>query len=414
MPDQFTPIVAIYGLIDPRTGCIRYVGKTVRPAQRLKLHLTDPEDNYKARWVRSLQREGLNPEMVILQWVHESAWESAEQWWIAHFREHGADLTNGTAGGDGCHNPPDWVRARMGEAHKGLVKSEETRRKLSVANSHPKSPEGRAAIRAAANRPEKRAKLSAALNGKPKSAAHVEAIRRAARSPEKRAKLSKSLKGRVFSEEHIRNMSGEARGTSKLTEAAVAEIREAWQNGATFTELGRRFGVSRRTVSRACIGFTWSVVPGAVPRDERTLCFRGRVLTQEIADLIRRDYSTGAFLMKDLASRFGVSKSTVHLIVHNRIWAAGASQSSNGQNSGKMLSSSEKLGIGMSILTEGSGIGGNGSDGKLQSDMVPHGEMNTEVDATPAEPLELGTPTTAAVAGVAAAPMSVAPNTNMP
>lgn len=120
MPDDFCRIVAIYGLIDPRTGCIRYVGKSLNLGQRYSHHVNYQDDgSHKSRWVAGLKKLALAPELVPLQFVDEATWEAAERWWIAHFREHGADLTNGTAGGDGMHDPSPEVRAKLSESRRG-------------------------------------------------------------------------------------------------------------------------------------------------------------------------------------------------------------------------------------------------------------------------------------------------------
>jgi hypothetical protein len=120
MPDDFCRLVAIYGLIDPRTGCIRYVGKSLNLAQRYNHHVNYQDgSSHKSCWIKGLKRLGLAPELVPLQFVSEASWEATEKWWIAHFRDHGADLTNGTAGGDGMHDPPPEVRAKLSAARKG-------------------------------------------------------------------------------------------------------------------------------------------------------------------------------------------------------------------------------------------------------------------------------------------------------
>jgi len=152
--------VFIYGLIDPRTNEIRYIGYTPDPNKRLKGHLYNCrwEKTHKANWIKSLLKLGLKPEMIILQEVPESEWQIAEQAWIRFGWEEGWRLTNGTMGGDGIlghifseeslqkmsdakkgnksragMSNSDEHKRKIGEAHKGKVVSEETRRKISEA-----------------------------------------------------------------------------------------------------------------------------------------------------------------------------------------------------------------------------------------------------------------------------------------
>lgn len=91
----------IYGLIDPRTLFIRYVGLTSRGMQRPKSHAKARGSltNCK-RWILELQREGLDYEIVILEVVKDATiLDRTERWWIAFGRACGWPLTNHTPGG---------------------------------------------------------------------------------------------------------------------------------------------------------------------------------------------------------------------------------------------------------------------------------------------------------------------------
>jgi hypothetical protein len=91
----------IYGLIDPRTRLIRYVGLTSRGARRPKEHgrLSCP-DTYCRRWIRELQKLGLDYEITVLEVLtNTDQLNQAERWWIAFGRACGWPLTNLTNGG---------------------------------------------------------------------------------------------------------------------------------------------------------------------------------------------------------------------------------------------------------------------------------------------------------------------------
>jgi hypothetical protein len=120
----------IYGLRDPRTGEIRYVGKSTTGLQRPHEHERPSslvDRTHKNNWVRSLSKDGFRYEIVVLQVVSaETELNDAERWWIAQGRAAlGKRFTNGTDGGDGAC---------------GCVKSAETRRRLSEVQKGRKAP----------------------------------------------------------------------------------------------------------------------------------------------------------------------------------------------------------------------------------------------------------------------------------
>lgn len=96
----------IYALCDPDTEEVRYIGKTSAGIDdRMKNHLSMArrgDSAYKSRWIRTLLREGKNPEGVALELVYnKDSWEERERWWIRFCKDLGCRLTNGSAGGDG-------------------------------------------------------------------------------------------------------------------------------------------------------------------------------------------------------------------------------------------------------------------------------------------------------------------------
>ena len=126
----------IYGLTDPRTGEVRYVGKATDVQKRLYMHLFHAttelprwrDDDHKARWIRQLVNLGLVPGLVILEEV-DGNWQEAERRWIGHFE----GLTNIALGGQGVDAPRTEIwRRRIGASHKGKVIRPETREKLSA------------------------------------------------------------------------------------------------------------------------------------------------------------------------------------------------------------------------------------------------------------------------------------------
>lgn len=85
--------VSIYGLCDPKTSELRFIGATVQPLkQRLAKHLQDEPNASLAYWIKSLGRQHLVPEIFELESVEPNNWREAHEYWIAYFRSVEADL----------------------------------------------------------------------------------------------------------------------------------------------------------------------------------------------------------------------------------------------------------------------------------------------------------------------------------
>ena len=94
----------VYGLFDPLTGKLRYIGCTTKSIkERLNHHLRDKQKNqHKVRWIAKLKRAGLKPiakQIDICDTIEEM--KRSEIWWINYFTKKKCDLTNKTRGGDG-------------------------------------------------------------------------------------------------------------------------------------------------------------------------------------------------------------------------------------------------------------------------------------------------------------------------
>jgi group I intron endonuclease len=111
----------IYGLIDPTTNQIRYIGKSLNPKSRLRRHIADRNlyDSHKDRWLRKLIESNIRPELIIIDKVLENEWQFWEVHYINYFKFIGCFLTNGTNGGD---QPP---------STKGRRHTEDSKKKMS-------------------------------------------------------------------------------------------------------------------------------------------------------------------------------------------------------------------------------------------------------------------------------------------
>lgn len=186
----------IYGLADPRTGALRYIGKTKSSIHRRKMaHINDVRRGRvyipRHKWISELLLLGLEPEVFEIE--HTQDWREAEQFWIAYFKFVGCELLNATAGGDGIcsyrHTPE--ARARQSAAARARYQRPGERERSGEA------------VRLAYSRPEARQNLRDGRKTVPRESIQVciDALVRKARSPEGRAATSARTKGRLLSPE---------------------------------------------------------------------------------------------------------------------------------------------------------------------------------------------------------------------
>lgn len=88
-------MIYIYGLIDPLTNQISYVGQSNDPFRRWEEHCSG-DNTLKGEWVRRLKASGITPVVVILDHVHGGDPFLVENWWIEFGRRMGWPLTNST------------------------------------------------------------------------------------------------------------------------------------------------------------------------------------------------------------------------------------------------------------------------------------------------------------------------------
>jgi group I intron endonuclease len=183
-------MVYIYSLVDPRTNQIRYVGKTVNFQKRLKHHINENRNRtHKEQWIHGLKKQGLLPQLEILDIVPETEWQFWESWWISLLRSWSFDLTNIGFGGEGGNDTP------------------ETRLKISIKNKGNKYRVG--------------TKFT----------------------EEQKANMSKVLTGRKLSTQHIAN---KAKGCFKSID--LDRLKYHYSLTQNYTELSKIFGLSESKI----------------------------------------------------------------------------------------------------------------------------------------------------------------------
>ena len=94
-------IVYIYTLCCPLTGLVRYVGKTNSLRLRFFNHIADQKSTPKAKWIQSLIKNGLKPQMEVIEICECGNWKDSEHFWITYLRFMGLSLLNVKSGGGG-------------------------------------------------------------------------------------------------------------------------------------------------------------------------------------------------------------------------------------------------------------------------------------------------------------------------
>jgi len=200
----------IYGLIDPNTKELRYIGYSNNLQRRMRAHCNPcnlKKITHKNNWINSLIKLGQKPYVIVLEtYDTQEELPQAEIEMIAYYKYIGCSLTNSTYGGDGTY---------------GRIVSEETRRKTSISNTGKKQSK------------EARENWKPANKGKPSPNKGNKA------SPETIKKMSiahigKQGKKRFFSDEQAKQLLEEYNSNPDIT----------------LEKLGAKYGVSKSVISR--------------------------------------------------------------------------------------------------------------------------------------------------------------------
>lgn len=117
-------MIEIYGLYDPDTGQLRYVGKAKNAALRLRKHIEERHlSRPVCRWIKSLIDKGKAPKAQVLELVKESEWEAAERRLIAEHRKT-SRLLNLADGGAQPSQTKEQRQNAARAAYKASIKSE--------------------------------------------------------------------------------------------------------------------------------------------------------------------------------------------------------------------------------------------------------------------------------------------------
>lgn len=174
----------VYGLADPDSLDVRYIGKSSSGLRRPLQHGLPSQlkkTSYKTNWIRSLLTEGKTYRILVLQEVSSAAeLADAERHWIREARGLGWRLTNLTDGGEGIagFRHSETSRLKMSRTHTGRKRTAATRAKIAAARTGPRPPSVGVAVSKArkalfAIPPERAAMLRCLYEDERKTAAEI-------------------------------------------------------------------------------------------------------------------------------------------------------------------------------------------------------------------------------------------------
>lgn len=105
-------MVQIYGILDPRDGSLRYVGKANNARKRFAGHMRERRHRTPLyNWFAKMRLAGLTPTYIVLLECDADAWQAQEIKCIAAARTRGERLLNVAPGGDQPECPIEVRRA---------------------------------------------------------------------------------------------------------------------------------------------------------------------------------------------------------------------------------------------------------------------------------------------------------------
>jgi len=290
MSDQEKPGRGIiYGMCDPRTNELRYVGKTINSlAYRIRRHMTpgvlNRYDTHHTRWLRQLRELGLYPKGIIIMELPLYLLDEAEIFWIAYMRRLGANLTNTAEGGTG------------GVTRKGRPNTPEHNRKLheGLRRAH--------------------------LNGLIAPVKWSDAAKRA---------HSEARKGMKFTDEHRANIAAAKKGKKQSPEAVekrTEALREALKVRGYSPGIGKKISESKKGKYTEAMQKSLELahasrrgVPITNEHKEKQRQAIGK-LNWEKVDEIRILLKEGKMRKVDIAKLYGVSPRVILSIQKEETW----------------------------------------------------------------------------------------------
>jgi group I intron endonuclease len=271
----------IYKITNTVNGKV-YIGKSVDPAVRWSKHVSNAKRKPKDQFFylqASIGKYGENSfRLDIIDECKdaESAY-SREIYWIDYYKSTNPKIgMNLTAGGDGTlghtvsaearekiskankgRKMPEWLRQKLIAVNTGIVRSEETRKKMSAhqvgAGNHQYGKPTSEEQKRVASKTHK----GRIISKETKSKMRASAIKRFAQSPMSKESRQKISAARVGKPSEF----GERHHSAKLKEVDVVLIRTLASDGVSYKALSDRFGVNPTQIGRIVKRQRWAHVP---------------------------------------------------------------------------------------------------------------------------------------------------------
>ena len=258
----------VYGLLDPETKIIRYVGQTNKLQKRLNDHISEAKYsskfNRKNNWIRFLLKNNLKPEMIVLEEFKDRySCNKGEVFHISQLLDCGFDLTNATSGGDSFYTRSAESIQRASNSKLGKKLSEETKYKMKESAKKRINPDEIERLRSISNGTPPNFKGEEVLNSKLKEK-DVIYIRRQLNSGLRLTDICKEFPnisvstihnaaiGKTWA--HVNEPFFKPRKAVKLTKENVIEIRSLLNENISQTEIAIRYSIDPSTVSNIKTG----------------------------------------------------------------------------------------------------------------------------------------------------------------
>lgn len=215
--------IFVYGLIDPNTKELKYVGITIEGFRRFQNHFCKKSRfNPVKKWIQGLRENGQIFDIVYLEYFNTDGehLDEAEEFWISYFKSIGCELLNVTHGRRSFNffqhaDTHRYMSKIMKESHN----TPEMKRRISEATC-------------AAMTPEVIAKMSKSAQ-KPKSVSHAANIK--AGQTKKFGLIVQDETGRIFNSlQEAADFYGMHKST--VQKAVYGAVKSA--HGHTFTRIG--------------------------------------------------------------------------------------------------------------------------------------------------------------------------------
>lgn len=284
-----TETVFIYGLIDPRSNLLRYVGKSNHPERRTAEHIRDAKSGLTFalhNWIRQLLEKQLSPVLTILEETTNENWPDAERHWIEHYRDkNGAKfMLNMTDGGD-C-GP-----LMLGEEQPTATVSNETVIRI---------------------REDRALGLTYAALSKKYSLPKYT--------------ICRICTGRLWSSVGGPIQTPQERSARRFTDEEIENMRNLYATGNYSQEqLASMFNTIQRSVHLICTGKRYAGKSGDISGyNEREWRIGSGNPSARLSDEavleIRRAYAAKEMVQAQLAHKYGVSQNTISKIVRREKW----------------------------------------------------------------------------------------------